>query len=116
MESNDQIKPSPIPATAWRRPAVLIATGFWLGRSPIAPGTVGALWGLPLAWGVGFLPNAWLQAIVIAALCLIGIPICTIAARQLGGLKDPGAIVLDEIVSLPITFFLVPQAVLGRPL
>jgi phosphatidylglycerophosphatase A len=105
-----------IPATAWRYPAVIIATGFWFGRSPIAPGTVGALWGLPLAWGISFLPNVWLQTVVIAALCLMGIPICTIAARQLGGLKDPGAIVLDEIVSLPITFSFVPHVVLERPL
>jgi phosphatidylglycerophosphatase A len=105
-----------IPPAAWRYPAVIIATGFWFGRSPIAPGTVGALWGLPLAWGISFLPNEWLQAVVIALLCLIGIPICTIAARQLGGLKDPGAIVFDEIVSLPITFFFVPHVVLERPL
>jgi phosphatidylglycerophosphatase A len=41
-------------------------------------------------------------------LSLAGIPLCTKAARRLG-LKDPGCIVLDEIVSLGITFFLVPM-------
>jgi phosphatidylglycerophosphatase A len=99
----------------WRHPAVIVATGFWFGRSPFAPGTVGAIWGLPLAWGISFLPNAWLQAAVIAVICAVGVPICTIAARHLGGKKDPQQIVLDEIASLPITFFLVPSATLANP-
>ena len=34
----------------------------------------------------------------------------------IGGLKDPGCIVLDEIASLPITFFLVRHDLLSRPL
>jgi phosphatidylglycerophosphatase A len=49
-----------------------------------------------------------MQAAAIAAVCAAGIPICTIAARRLGGRKDPGAIVLDEIASLPITFLMLP--------
>jgi phosphatidylglycerophosphatase A len=53
-----------------------------------------------------------MQAAVIAAVCAAGIPLCTAAARRLGGRKDPGSIVFDEIASLPITFFLVP---LDRP-
>ncbi|HEY2882647.1 MAG TPA: phosphatidylglycerophosphatase A, partial [Pirellulales bacterium] len=107
MPKSQSTNETPLPAN-WRHPAVFLATGFWAGRAPFAPGTVGALWGLPLAWGLSFISPLWLQAAVIVAICLAGIPICTIAARQLGGLKDPGAIVLDEIVSLPITFFLVP--------
>ena len=105
----------PIPPSAWRQPAVVLATGLWLGRSPIMPGTVGAILGLPLAWGIKSIPSIPLQVILIAAICAAGIPICTVAARQLGGLKDPGCIVLDEIASLPITFFLVPLADMHRP-
>ena len=105
-----------IPAEAWRHPAVIVATGFWAGRIPWAPGTFGALWGLPLAWGISWIPAVWLQVVAIVVICLTGIPICTIAARKLGGLKDPGCIVLDEIASLPITFFLVPRLTLERPL
>ncbi len=104
------------PSQNWRHPAVVLATGFWVGRIPFAPGTWGTLLGLPLAWGISWLPGMSLQAAVIVAICLASIPICTIAARQLGGKKDPGCIVLDEIASLPITFFLVPREVLERPL
>ena len=102
-------------APNWTHPVVILATGFWFGRSPVMPGTVGAIWGLPLAWGISLLPNVWLQALIIAVICLLGVPMCTIAARHLGGKKDPQQIVLDEIASLPITFFLVPHAVFVYP-
>lgn len=100
----------------WRHPAVVVATGFWAGRCPFAPGTFGAIWGLPLAWGISCIGNPWLQAAAIAVLFAASVPICTTAASKLGGKKDPGAIVLDEIVSLPITFFLVPRQQLIIPL
>ncbi|HEY2759789.1 MAG TPA: phosphatidylglycerophosphatase A [Pirellulales bacterium] len=109
-------KSAAIQPAAWRHPVVVIATGFWAGRIPWAPGTFGALWGLPLAWGISWIPGAWLQAVAIIAICLTGIPICTVAARVLGGLKDPGCIVLDEIASLPITFFALPRSQIERPI
>lgn len=96
------------PQPARWTPAVWAATGLGFGLSPVAPGTVGALWGLPLAWGLGQTP-LWVQLAVIVVICLLGIPLCTRAARDLGGKKDPGAIVWDEIVSMPITFLLVPM-------
>jgi phosphatidylglycerophosphatase A len=100
----------------WTHPAVVLATGFWLGRIPVAPGTFGTLLGLPLAWGVSFIDSPWIQVVAIAAMFFASVPICTIAAERLGGKKDPGAIVLDEIVSLPATFFLVPRELLVQPL
>lgn len=87
---------------------VWVASGGWTGFIPFAPGTFGSLLGLPLAVGVGQLPEWWQRLAVIVAICVAGIPICTAAARRLGGLKDPQAIVLDEIAALPITFFLIP--------
>ena len=94
------------------RPAVWLATGAGVGFIPVAPGTFGTLCGLPLAWVTGWIgqTSRELEVLVIVVVCLLGIPICTRAARALGGEKDPGAIVLDEIVSLPITFFLVPMS------
>ncbi|HQU42030.1 MAG TPA: phosphatidylglycerophosphatase A [Pirellulales bacterium] len=85
---------------------MICATGLGVGFFPFAPGTVGALWGLPLTWGLQHVLPA-IQAVSIVAICLAGIPICTRAARYMGGLKDPGSIVLDEIASLPIVFFLI---------
>jgi phosphatidylglycerophosphatase A len=59
--------------------------------------------------------SPWVQAVVIILLAAAGIPICTVAARRIGGSKDPGAIVLDEIVSLPMVFFLVPRELAEMP-
>jgi phosphatidylglycerophosphatase A len=84
--------------------AVWLATGFGVGFMPWAPGTFGTLLGLPLAWGLAQL-GITKMALATAAICLAGIPVCTRAARQLGQAKDPGSIVLDEIASVPITFF-----------
>ena len=45
---------------------------------------------------------------MIVVLALLGIPISKQGARSSPGIKDPSWIVFDEIVSLPITFFLIP--------
>jgi len=84
---------------------VWLASGLGFGFSPVASGTVGALWGLPLAWGLDRIGSVPLRLVVLLALCAIGIPLCSRAARDLGGAKDPGIITYDEIVSLPVTYF-----------
>jgi len=90
------------------RLAAWIATGLGLGHFPVAPGTVGSLLGLPLAWCVGQIPSVPLAAAVVVALCAVGVPIVNAALPRWGGRKDPGCVVYDEIASLPITFFFVP--------
>ena len=80
-----------------------IAVGFGTGWSPIMPGTVGTLVGLPLAWGLMHAGWSWpVQSGVCVALSLIAIPICGRAEKMIGG-KDPGCIVADEYLTLPIT-------------
>ena len=97
-----------------------VATGAGVGLAPLAPGTLGALWGLPLAWAihqipaVGPVPPLATQALAILIACGAGVPVCTVAARQLGH-KDPGAVVWDEIASMPITFFLIPPEAMRWP-
>jgi phosphatidylglycerophosphatase A len=63
-----------------------------------------------LAWGLGHIPGWWWQVLAVAALNAVGIPLCTIAGRVLGRGKDPGAIVWDEIVTVPVVFLLVSMA------
>lgn len=96
-------------------PVLLVATGFGFGYAPVAPGTFGTLWGLPLTWAIHQIQipdQYWLtniaQIAVIFALGLIGIPLCGAAARRLGKKEDPGEVVWDEIASLPIVFLFVP--------
>ena len=79
-----------------------VAVGFGTGWSPIMPGTVGTLVGLPLAWGVMQVSEVGVQIVICLALTLLSIPICEVAERMIGG-KDPGCIVADEYLTLPIT-------------
>lgn len=85
-----------------------IATGFGLGLSPVMPGTFGTLWGIPLAWLVSQIPSVGLQFIICIFLCLAAIPICEVAEKKIGRGKDPGCIVADEYLTLPIVFLGLP--------
>jgi len=88
--------------------AVQLATGLGIGMIPVAPGTFGTLLGLPLAWLIDILPGFRIQLAAIIVVCLGAVLICDIAIKALGRGKDPGCVVLDEIVAMPITFFLIP--------
>lgn len=66
------------------------------------PGTVGTLWGLPLAWGIMRLPTLGCQIGTCIIFTLIAIPICGAAEKMFGKGKDPGCIVADEYLTLPI--------------
>src|SRR5437016_4747688 len=91
---------------AFGRLMVFLATGFGIGFAPQAPGTFGSLLGLPLAWGIQQLP-IWGQYVAPAVCFAVGVPICGIAARRMG-VKDPGAIVFDEIAAFSVVFLFVP--------
>lgn len=79
-----------------------IAVGFGTGMSPVMPGTVGTLVGVPIAWALMQLPDIGVQIVICAVLTLLAIPVCGVAERMIGG-KDPGCIVADEFLTLPIT-------------
>jgi phosphatidylglycerophosphatase A len=107
----------------WSDPAVIAATCLWLGRIPWAPGTWGAAVGIPLSLGIdrlaagmaGGSPAVQLgcEAMLVLAVCLLGIPICTRAAAAIGGGSDPGAINLDEAASMPLAMLAVEPEIRG---
>ncbi|MEO1998846.1 MAG: phosphatidylglycerophosphatase A [Planctomycetaceae bacterium] len=85
-----------------------LGTGLGVGLMPIMPGTVGSLWGPPLVWTLQAATfPAWTYAGIALMIFLLGIPICTSAARQLGS-PDPGAVVFDEIAAFPLVFAVTP--------
>jgi phosphatidylglycerophosphatase A len=88
----------------WVRPATL----YGVGRLPGAPGTYGALLGLPLAIGLRLAAlDPAIEAAIIVVLLGAAVLIAGRAARALGR-RDPPQIVLDEFASIPLAFFLVP--------
>lgn len=104
-------------AGTWRTTSskilLALATGFGAGYSPLVPGTVGSLWGPPLAWLVQLVPievagNRLVgQAVAALVLFLVGVPICEYGVRRFGA-KDPRQVVFDEIAAFPLVFLFVP--------
>lgn len=106
----DKPQPTDLPTKL----ALLLSTGFGAGFSPIMPGTVGSLWGIPLSWAVYSLPGPVWSAAALGLLAIFGVPLCGRAARALGG-TDPGSIVWDEFTSVPFAFFLLDTTYLKNP-
>jgi phosphatidylglycerophosphatase A len=80
----------------------LVSSGF-LGCSPFAPGTVGTLGGVAIAWALAGSDNFLLWTLVAAVVVyLIGRSLGD-WAEQYAGKKDPGIFVLDEVVGYLVT-------------
>ncbi|TWT37869.1 Phosphatidylglycerophosphatase A [Posidoniimonas corsicana] len=87
-------------------PSVCVATGLGVGLVLPAPGTFGALWGVPWAWAVLTCPQPWVGWASVLIGLVLGVPLCDAAARRLG-MKDPGPVVWDEIATVPLVFLFV---------
>jgi phosphatidylglycerophosphatase A len=91
---------------ALRTPAGFLAFGFGAGLASRAPGTMGTLVAVPIAWLLKLLPPVWYGPAVLL-LFLAGVYLCGAASAMLGR-KDPGGIVWDEMVGFWLTVALVP--------
>ena len=81
----------------------LLATFFYVGYLPIAPGTWATLAGLPIAWF--FNENlGWLTVIF----SLVGLVICK-PAKEVFNAKDPGCFVLDEVAGMMVSVLWLPK-------
>lgn len=85
---------------------VFLATGFHIGKIPFAPGTFGALLGLPLCF---FLSRLSLQAALFFTLTGLGVTIWIAHhAQRAFNENDPSAIVIDEIAGMAVTLLGLP--------
>lgn len=85
------------PATIRHRSlSVLIATGFGVGYSPLAPGTMGSIVGGALFLVLRGLPPA-AHAILLVGLFVGGALVAGAGAEAFAA-PDPGAVVIDEIM------------------
>jgi phosphatidylglycerophosphatase A len=88
-----------------QRLALLVATVMGVGYAPFAPGTFGTAAGL-LLWAV--LPTApAVQALAILAMFAVGSWSGSVAERHFGR-TDPGQVVVDEVMGMLITLFMIP--------
>ena len=92
-------------------PVNLLAFGLGSGLAPVAPGTVGSLFGLAMAWWTLPLALEWRVAIALG-LIGSGVWICGEAARRIGVHDHPG-IVWDEIAAIYLMLLLVPPEIVA---
>lgn len=92
MTANSSVRPT------WdlRDPGVFLATGFGIGLLPWAPGTMASLAALPAAWGLFELGGRLGLAVAAVVACVVGMWVSDACVRR-SGVRDPGAIVIDEI-------------------
>ncbi len=95
--------------TGYPNIVLFLATGFFLGRMPFAPGTFGTLAGIPLALVLTVLPVSF-HLFYCLGIILAAVAVTNRAARILGE-KDPGCIVIDEMVGYTVALSLVPVQV-----
>jgi len=92
-------------------PVHILAFGFGTGLAPVAPGTVGSLVGVLLAWltlDLGLITHIGIGA----AMSIVGIWICGESARRLG-IHDHGGIVWDEITGMYVVLIVAPPTLLA---
>jgi len=91
-----------------RRVAIWIATCAGTGYFPFAPGTAGSAVGLALVVGLRWAPldRLWLSvAVASLAACLFLLGVWAAGkAEDFFARKDPGQVVIDEVVGQIITF------------
>jgi len=86
--------------------ATLLATGLGSGYSPLAPGTAGTVVGLIFYWPLRSLPVSG-QLAATALLFMVGVWASTLVAERVGR-KDPGIVVVDEVVGIWVTLAFMP--------
>ena len=85
---------------------VFLATGFYIGNIPFAPGTFGTILGLPLCFILAGLQRPFA---IIGTILFIAIAVWIANdAEKLLKKSDPGCIVIDEIAGMAVTLVGLP--------
>lgn len=97
------------------RLAFFIASAGFVGRVPIAPGTAGSAAGLAIYALIRLLDQPGLEAAVIVITLVVGIWSATVTERVLGT-KDPGPVVIDEVLGMLMTVAFLKVTMTGATL
>ena len=91
------------------RLSILISSFFYLGYSPVAPGTVGTLGAVVLFYVISGFSSLFYVFFVIA-LIIFSVWVSGIASISLGD-SDPNRIVIDEVCGFLVTMILIPPSI-----
>ena len=93
-----------------KRFILLLATGFGVGYSPIAPGTAGTLVAIPIYYFLSDIPSP-LYEITLMGFFFLSVWISE-NAEAFFGKKDDPRIVIDEVMGFLITMLWLPKTIL----
>jgi phosphatidylglycerophosphatase A len=84
----------------------MMATFFYIGFCPVAPGSMATLAGIALSYAV--MGNTAVYVAVTVLVTVIGFAVSGQVEKSVGK-KDPGCIVIDEVAGVMIAFFMLPK-------
>jgi phosphatidylglycerophosphatase A len=90
-----------------RRLAVFVCSFGYIGFFPFAPGTVGSAAGVAVYLAAEHVSFPYIQALLIVSLAAAGIALTRPCEEDLRCV-DPGPIVIDEVMGMLITLFMIP--------
>ncbi len=92
--------------------AFWLATFFGFGRSKIAPGTVGSLATLPLAFGLAYYTGVWGIVAGVVVAFFVGVAATKEVLKWTS--HDPSFVVIDEVAGQLLTFAPLAAFLQGR--
>jgi phosphatidylglycerophosphatase A len=95
-----------------RRLAVFVCSFGYIGFFPFAPGTVGSAAGVAVYLAARHAAIPYLELLLIAGLLVAGIVFTGPCEEDLR-CTDPGPIVIDEVMGMLITVFMIPVGWVG---
>lgn len=90
-----------------RRLAVFVCSVGYIGFFPFAPGTVGSAAGVAVYIGARYFTFPYVQLLLIVTLLVAGLVLTRPCEEDLRCV-DPGPIVIDEVMGMLITLFMIP--------
>ena len=96
-----------LPGLSIWHPAGLIGTWFGAGLLPVAPGTWGSLAALPFAWIIHATTGPMGLGLAALAAFALGCWASQIIVDR-GGIRDPSAVVIDEVAAQWLTLTMAP--------
>lgn len=82
----------------------MVSSGLYVGYAPVAPGTVGSIWGMLIYLQLRDYPSLYILMVVL--LFVLGFSICA-KAEEIFGKKDSPRIVIDEIASMGLVYLFI---------
>jgi len=90
--------------------SVAVVSGLYSGYSPVAPGTMGSIVALLFLYIPGF-SMPWILGPIIVITFIAGVFISSKFSTE--STPDPSFVVIDEVVGMWISLFLLPHTVLS---